>query len=126
MKTIFLVTVITLVSVLASAQDFNYVCRGKDRQNRNVMIQIVDVTPRNQAIMANVTVTVGAETKLYSKVTVYGSSEEGFDYGITTDDFMFWITNPPNMLGGDNIAGSYFTGRSYALKYRRIFKCEKL
>ncbi|MNT09539.1 hypothetical protein D3C72_1443260 [compost metagenome] len=60
-------------------------------------------------------------SQVYKHVPMY--VDEGIDLGLTLSSFMFWVHEPPNMLGGDKIAASYFSGKNYSLESRSILTC---
>lgn len=124
MKTFFLLSVLMVTSAFAKDNDF--LCKGKDRGGRTLEVKWVEWVDNRQSARVDLTINsfgvVGPRTMvdLYPYV-----GDEGFDYGVSGGNFMFHIILPPNMLGGNNIAGAYYYGGDYSHKNRVILKCKR-
>lgn len=110
------------VSTLAHAGSGNYTCFGRDRKGNTIKIQIKNELPRTAYRDIKV-VKNNRAAVIYKHVDAYGG-DEGYDVGMNTRDFSVWLHQPPNMLGTDEVAASFFLGQQQDLNKRSILRCK--
>jgi hypothetical protein len=115
-----LVISISMMSTAAFAATKSYDCRGKDLKNQNVRFVITEESPLSS--YRDLTLKINKRpTQVYKHVAA--STAEGIDLSLATPQSLYWIHEPPNMLGGDKIAASYFTDGNYSIEKRAILTC---
>jgi hypothetical protein len=119
MREFTLIVSISMLSTAAFAAK-SYDCRGKDLKNQNVRLVINEEDPLSS--YRDVTLKINKRpTQVFKHVAA--STAEGIDLSLATPQSLYWIHEPPNMLGGDKIAASYFTDGNYSLERRAILTC---
>ena len=109
------------ISTIAHASSGNYICSGKDLGGNAIRIQVKNELPRTAYRDLKIARNNRAPIT-YRHIDAH-SGVPSFDVGLSTRDFSLWIHQPPNMLGTNEIAASYFAGPQADLGKRVILSC---
>ena len=98
----------------------SYDCSGKDPKGQKIRLTVNEENPISSYRDVSFKVNKRA-VQHFKHVPAYRTN--GIDVGVNTEGFMLWIHEPPNMLGNDTIAASYFVGKETNLEKRTILTC---
>jgi hypothetical protein len=101
----------------------SYDCSGKDQNGQKIRITVKEQRPISSYREVTYKLNKRA-TQKFEQVGAYRAN--GIDVGVNTKSFMLWVHEPPNMLGNDTIAASYFMGQDANLEKRTILSCKEL